>query len=103
MGQQYLPINFEKHSNKPRALGAEISDLILGIKKTQKARYPFWEAVVGERVANIAMPVRNKKGVLMVKVRDSSWRFVLTREKEDIVININRFLKKEEIKDIIFI
>jgi len=84
-------------------LSAEIGDLIMGIRKTQKDRFPFWEAVVGQAVADVAMPVRNKKGVLMVKVRDSSWRFVLTRGKEEILVNINRFLKKDEFKDIVFI
>lgn len=103
MERQHLPINFKKHSQKQSTLKSEMGSLIKGVRNFQKARFPFWEEVMGEKIANIAEPVVNKKGVLLVKVRDSIWRFELTRRKEEIISNLNKYLKKNSIKDIVFI
>ena len=58
---------------------------------------------MGEKISNVAVPVSNKKGVLFVKVRDSIWRFELTRRKDEIILKINKHLKKNSIRDIVFI
>jgi predicted nucleic acid-binding Zn ribbon protein len=103
MELQHLPINLKKHSNSRTTLKSEISNLIKGVRNFQKARFPFWEEVMGEKISNVAVPVNNKKGVLLVKVRDPIWRFELTRRKAEIISKINKHLKKHSIKDIVFI
>ena len=98
-----MSINFRKHSNKRINLKAELNSLFKSLKSERNARFWFWEEIVGEKIAKVAVPVSNKKGVLFVKVEDPVWRFELTREKSELIIKINESLKKNTIKDIIFI
>ncbi len=103
MVQSKQPIDFKERRQSQSPLGNEIGELIQGIKKYQKAKFKFWEEVVGEKIANVAVPVKNKKGVLFVKVADSVWRFELTRRKEEIITKINEHSNKNTLKDIVFI
>lgn len=103
MAQSKQPIDFKLRTQHQSKLGDEVGDLISGIKKYQKARFKFWEAVVGDKIANVAVPVKNKKGVLFVKVEDSVWRFELTRRKDEIISKINEHSNKNTLKDIVFI
>lgn len=96
-------IDFKTRSRHAASLKSELNGLIKGIKKYQKERYAFWEEAVGEKIAKVAVPVKNKKGVLFVKVEDSVWRFELTRRKEEILQKLNEHSIKSSIKDIVFI
>jgi hypothetical protein len=58
---------------------------------------------VGEKRARVAIPIKNKKGVLFVKVEDAVWRFELTKRKDELIDKVNLHLKKNTIKDIVFI
>ena len=80
-----------------------MKNLLKGIETFQKERFPFWHEVVGDHIARIAVPIKNKKGVLMVKVPDPVWRFELTRGKYELISKINEHLKKKAIKDLVFI
>jgi DNA-binding IclR family transcriptional regulator len=98
-----LSINYKIHTKKPAALNSEISELLNNLKNIQKDKYAFWYDAVGEKIAKVAVPVYNKKGVLMVRVEDSVWRFELTRRKPEIIENVNKNLNSNnKIKDIIF-
>jgi predicted nucleic acid-binding Zn ribbon protein len=103
MEQRHSSINYRAHSHKQSDLQSEIQDLLKGIKTYQKEKFSFWEEVVGEKIAGVAVPVKNKKGVLIVKVRDAVWKFELTRRKEEILKMINGHFKKSLVKDIVFI
>ena len=103
MGQSKQTIDFKEHTQHQSKLGYEIDELIKGIKKFQKAKFKFWEEVVGEKIAGVAVPVKNKKGVLFVKVEDAVWRFELTRRKEEIITKVNEHSNKNTLKDIVFI
>jgi predicted nucleic acid-binding Zn ribbon protein len=103
MAQYKNPIDFKKRSQHRSTLKDEVNGLLKGVKKYQKARYAYWEEVVGEKIGKVAVPVKNKKGVLFVKVEDSVWRFELTRRKEELITKINEFSNKSKIKDIVFI
>jgi predicted nucleic acid-binding Zn ribbon protein len=96
-------IDTEERTQKPAPLGKELDTLIKGIKKYQRQKYAFWESVVGEKIAKVAVPVKNKQGILFVKVQDAVWRFELTRRKDEIIEKVNLHLKKNTIKDIVFI
>ena len=103
MEPQKQPLNFRTRSRTQSTLKNEITGLVKGIKNFQKQQFPYWEEVVGVKIAAVAVPVRNKKGVLFVKVEDSIWRFELTRSKDEIIKKINEHLNKKIIKDIVFI
>ena len=103
MEQRHSSVNFKSRSNRQSDLKSEIQNLLSGIKSYQKEKFSFWEEVVGEKIANVAVPIKNKKGILFVKVRDAVWKFELTRRKEEIHKMINEHLKKNSIKDIVFI
>ncbi len=103
MEQHHLSINYKSHSQRQNDLKTEVQSLLGGINTYRKARFSFWEEVVGEKIAGVAVPVRNKKGILFVKVRDAVWKFELTRRKEEIHKMLNEHLKKNIIKDIVFI
>jgi predicted nucleic acid-binding Zn ribbon protein len=103
MAQSRQPIDFKTRTKRVSSLKNELNGLIKGIKKYQKDRFAYWEQTVGEKIAKVAVPVKNKKGVLFVKVEDAVWRFELTRRKDEILNKINEHSKKSLIKDIVFI
>ena len=103
MAQQNLSVNIREHSNSQSSLKSEIDVLLKGIRKESKKRYAFWEEIMGEKIASVAIPVKNKKGILFIKVQDATWRFELSRRKSEIHTLINEHLKKNIIKDIVFI
>ncbi len=103
MAQSKQIIDFKTRSKHVTSLKSELNGLLKGIKKYQKERFAYWEEVVGEKIAKVAVPVKNKKGILFVKVEDAVWRFELTRRKEEILNKINEHSKKGIIKDIVFI
>lgn len=103
MAQSKQIIDFKTRSKHIVSLKNELDGLLKGIKKYQKERFAYWEEVVGEKIAKVAVPVKNKKGVLFVKVEDAVWRFELTRRKDELLTKINEQSKKSIIKDIVFI
>jgi predicted nucleic acid-binding Zn ribbon protein len=103
MERQKPSVNYKSHSRAQSTLKTEINKLVKGLRDFQKQQFPFWEEVVGARIAKVAVPVKNKKGVLFVKVEDAIWRFELTRSKDEIIKKINHHLNKNIIKDIVFI
>lgn len=81
-----------------------MNSLIKEFTSVRKRRFSFWEDLVGEKIARIAVPVSLKRGVLLIRVEDPVWRFELTtRNKNELIVKINETLKKNSIKDIVFI
>lgn len=103
MEQQKKIPEYNKHSQKQSNLGDEVEKLIKGVKSIRRSKFLFWEEVVGEKIARVAVPVKNKNGILFVKVEDAVWRFELSRRKEELVLKINELLKKSAFKEIVFI
>jgi predicted nucleic acid-binding Zn ribbon protein len=96
-------INLKERTKKASSLDAEISNILGVFKKEKKKRYAFWNDAVGEKIAEIASPTFKKHGILFVKVQDSTWRFVLAQQKDELIESINKNLKEDKkIKDIIF-
>jgi predicted nucleic acid-binding Zn ribbon protein len=98
-----MSISFNEHKNKQTNLKTEIVSLFKSLKSERISKFGFWEELVGEKLAKIAVPVSNKKGVLFVKVEDPVWRFELTREKNELLIKLKETCKRNSIKDIVFI
>lgn len=103
MERKKQPVDLTVRTKSIAPLKKELDGLLKGIKRYQKQRYAFWESVVGEKIARVAVPVKNKKGVLFVKVEDAVWRFELTKRKDELIGKVNLHLKKNTIKDIVFI
>ncbi len=85
MERQKSSLDFKAHSQRQALLKNEINNLLKGVKDLRKERFAFWEEVVGAKISKVAEPVKNKKGVLFVKVQDAVWRFELTRNKDEII------------------
>jgi predicted nucleic acid-binding Zn ribbon protein len=102
MEQSRLP-DFKKHTQKQSVLSQEVNQLLKGFKTVRKSKFAFWYEVVGEKISEIAIPVKNKNGVLFIKVEDPIWRFELSRRKEELLPKINERIKKNTIKEIVFI
>lgn len=62
-----------------------------------------WKDCVGESIASYSKPVQLKKNKLFVSVENAAWRYELSLNKEEIMEKINGHLKKELIKEIIFV
>jgi predicted nucleic acid-binding Zn ribbon protein len=98
-----LSIDYRKRTKKASELNSEVAELLESLKAAKRRRFAFWANAVGDKIAEIAVPSYKKNGVLIVKVRDSVWRFELTRRKEELIQSINSSLKEDKkLKDIIF-
>jgi predicted nucleic acid-binding Zn ribbon protein len=98
-----LSIDYRKRTKKASELNSEVAELLESLKGAKRRRFAFWANAVGDKIAEIAVPSYKKNGVLIVKVRDSVWRFELTRRKEELIQSINSSLKEDKkLKDIIF-
>ena len=76
-----------------------------GIEKAvaQNRALIVWKKVVGDKIATNTDPVNIRNGVLIVRVSSSTWRQELLLKKSNILEKLNKYLKKEIIKDIRFI
>ncbi len=98
-----MSINFKERTKRASTIESEISNILGIFKKEKKKRFAFWNDAVGEKIAKIASPSYKKHDVLFVKVQDSTWRFVLSQQKEELLLNINKNLaENKKLKDIIF-
>jgi predicted nucleic acid-binding Zn ribbon protein len=98
-----MAIDFREHSNKQSNLASEINSILGEVKQLRKKRFGFWNQAVGDKIAEVAVPVFSKNGVLMVKVQDAVWRFELTRRKQEILDKVNSLLNENsKLKDILF-
>ncbi|MFC1550807.1 DUF721 domain-containing protein [Candidatus Neomarinimicrobiota bacterium] len=76
-----------------------------GIEKAvaQNRALIVWKKVVGDKIATNTDPVNIRNGVLIVRASSSTWRQELLLKKSSILEKLNKYLKKEIIKDIRFI
>ncbi len=76
----------------------------LGIQKKLKEydAVRFWDDIVGDHIAKATTPVRIVQGVLVVKVRTSTWRNELTLQKKALIERLNAAIGERVVKDIRF-
>jgi predicted nucleic acid-binding Zn ribbon protein len=95
-----------RQSSQTRDIGGAIQQLIDGLGIRQKLNeYDAvlqWESLVGEHIAKAATAVKIVKGVLVVRVRSSTWRNELQLRKKEIIRTLNTALGSEVVKDIRF-
>jgi predicted nucleic acid-binding Zn ribbon protein len=62
----------------------------------------LWSDIVGEQVAKVTKAERIDHGQLIVRVERPVWRNELMFLKKDIIAKINKMMKEEIVKEIIF-
>lgn len=95
-----------RHTSDIKDIGSSIQQLVDGLGIRNKiAEYEAvlrWESIVGGPIAKATTAVRIVKGVLVVKVRNSTWRNELVLRKQDIIRSLNKDLGEDVVKDIRF-
>ncbi len=95
-----------RRSSHSKDLGSSIQQLVgdLGIqqKLSEYEAVLQWECLVGDHIAKAATAVKIAKGVLIVRVRSSTWRNELNLRKKEIIGTLNRGLGQDVVKDIRF-
>ncbi len=76
----------------------------LGIGPTLRAydAVLLWEDVVGSHIAKVAVAEKISRGILTVRVSNSTWRYELTLRKKELIDKLNAALNEEIVKDIRF-
>jgi predicted nucleic acid-binding Zn ribbon protein len=95
-----------RQSSHSKDLSSSLEQLVdeLGIRK-KLAEYEAvlrWESLVGEHIARAASAVKIANGVLLVKVKTSTWRNELSLRKAEIIKAVNTGLGRDVVKDIRF-
>lgn len=65
--------------------------------------FEIWEEAVGGPIARNAQPDRIERGVLIVRVRSSSWAQEMTYMKDRIITRLNEKLSRQLVTDMRFI
>jgi predicted nucleic acid-binding Zn ribbon protein len=96
----------KRPASRIKSLGDALDELVesLGIRKKLREQeiYSLWDEAVGERIAQVAKPLRMVRGTLFVSVKTGAWRNELSMRKQEIVGRLNRVLAEEIVRDIKF-
>jgi|GEM_PF-4879079 len=85
---EFFPILAERYSEIP-----EVQEGIIKIA---------WNYCVGEKIRKISEPTGFQGGVLRVKVTQQQWKVTLDSMKPEIITRINKYVRKELLKDVQF-
>jgi predicted nucleic acid-binding Zn ribbon protein len=95
-----------RRSNNPEQIGRILTKNLrnLGIDRRLKEESIVlnWNRLVGERIASKANPLRVRDSILFVSVENASWRNELFFMKRKIIEELNRSVKGNVIRDIVF-
>jgi predicted nucleic acid-binding Zn ribbon protein len=95
-----------RRSNNPERIGKILTKNLrnLGIDRRLKEESIVlnWDRLVGERIASKAIPLKVRDSILFVGVENASWRNELFFMKRKIIDELNRSVKDNVIKDIVF-
>ncbi|MCB2212618.1 DUF721 domain-containing protein [bacterium] len=61
-----------------------------------------WADIIGEKLAQQAIPERLDRGKLVIQVEDSSWRHQLLYMRRELIGKINQALGSGVVKEIVF-
>ena len=72
-------------------------------KAAEYAAFPYWQQIVGEEIAKVAIPEKIVRGrILHVRVVDAVWAQELSLMKKSIIDGIRRFGKGAIVEDVKF-
>ncbi|MBI5476006.1 MAG: DUF721 domain-containing protein [Ignavibacteriales bacterium] len=84
------------------AIESVLKHLGLGRRLQEFEVLDMWPRIVGERISKVTRAEQIREGKLYIHVTHATWRNELVYLKKDIIEKINKTIKKEIIKDIIF-
>ncbi|MBS1903731.1 MAG: DUF721 domain-containing protein [Bacteroidetes bacterium] len=61
-----------------------------------------WREIVGDKVADIAVPERIKGNSIIVRVESSVWKYELTMRSHEILQKIHSFTGSDELTEIVW-
>jgi predicted nucleic acid-binding Zn ribbon protein len=85
---ELFPILSERYSEIP-----EVQEGIVRIA---------WNYCVGEKIRKVSEPVRFEDGILRVRVAHPQWQVTLDGMKPEIIARINKYIRKNLLKDVQF-
>lgn len=85
------------------ALQTLLKDMGIEKKVCEQEVINEWSEIVGSKISAVTQIVRVEDGVLLVRVKNSSWRNELTFLKPKIVEKITQDYRGSQIRDIRFI
>lgn len=90
----------------PRLIKTPIESVLMrlgiGTKLKQYEVLDLWSQIVGEQISKVTNAEILRDGKLFVSVKHSTWRNELVFLKNEIINKINKEMKSEVVKDIIF-
>jgi predicted nucleic acid-binding Zn ribbon protein len=91
---------------EPKNINEAIQQTLLSLGLAERlSQYEVvnsWGEIVGDSIARVTKTEGIKDRVLVVRVMHPAWRQELVFLKADLIEKINRTIKKEIVKDIIF-
>ena len=85
---ELFPILTERYSEIP-----EVQEGIIRIA---------WNYCVGEKIRKVSEPIRFEDGILRVRVAHPEWQVTLDGMKPEIIARINKYVRKNLLKDVQF-
>jgi len=79
-----------------------VDDLGIASKISEYDAVLQWDSLVGEHIAKVAQAERILQGLLVVRVKTSTWRNELNMRKQEMITLLNRSLGVDVVKDIRF-
>jgi predicted nucleic acid-binding Zn ribbon protein len=61
-----------------------------------------WNYCVGEKIRKVSEPIRFEEGILRVRVVHPQWQVTLDEMKPEIIARINKYIRKNLLKDVQF-
>ena len=85
---ELFPVLTERYSEIP-----EVQEGIIRIA---------WNYCVGEKIRKVSEPIRFEDGILRVRVAHPEWQVTLDGMKPEIIARINKYVRKNLLKDVQF-
>lgn len=85
-----------------KGIASVLRDLGLGGRLRQVEVLERWPAIVGERIASVAVAERITGGRLRVRVSGAPWRNELVYLKKELIARINEAMGEKVVRDIVF-
>jgi len=93
-------------STEPKNISDAIQQTLLSLGLAERlSQYEVvnsWADIVGDSIARVTKTEGIRDGALVVRVMHPAWRQELVFLKAELIKKINRTIKKEIVKDIIF-
>ena len=88
------------NGSQPTGIGEILRELIGRDEPLISAILLPWKKALGEKLANMCIPISLTEGTLVVKVESSAWGTQLRFLEKEIISNLNREMEREIVRKI---